>query len=72
MFLCGAVCTLILALHISLAELPPDLHLQSASSWKPVYLHLKVPGSKQKTELVSAWADDFILALFLKGKLALV
>lgn len=35
-----AVCTLILALHITLAELPSDLHLQSGSSWKPLYLHL--------------------------------
>lgn len=67
-----AVCTLILALHITLAELPSDLHLQSGSSWKPLYLHLKVPGTKQKNELVRAWADGFLLVLFLEGKLALV
>lgn len=53
-----AICTLILALHIALAELPSDLHLQFGSSWKPAYLHLQVPGSKQKkNKLVSAWAD---------------
>lgn len=68
----AAVCTLILALLISLAESPSDLHLQLGSSWKPVYLYLKVPGSNQNTELVRFWAGGFLLVLFLEGKLALV
>lgn len=33
-----AVCTLILALLITLAESPSDLHLQPGSSWKPVFV----------------------------------
>jgi len=45
------VCTLIPALHIAFTELPSDLHLHFSSSWKTAYLHLEVPGSKQKAEL---------------------
>lgn len=68
----AGVHTLILAFLITLAELPSDLHLQPGSSWKPMYLYLKVPGSNQNTELVSFWAGGFLLVLFLEGKLALV
>lgn len=66
------VCTLILAFLITLADSPSDLHLQPGSSWKPVYLYIKVPGSSQNTELLNFWAGGFLLVLFLEGKLALV